>query len=141
MIRLLRVDDSFLYGKKALLWINATRAKVIVLIDNGLRFDYFAQSLLTMACPPQAALVFLDVEEARAAAGQYRNSREPVLMVAGSFSQLLGLSPSLEGLVRVNVGSVRESSSDELQALKKLREQDMEFEICDLPEDVPVRLE
>jgi len=31
------VDDSFLYGKKALLWINATRAKVIVLIDNGLR--------------------------------------------------------------------------------------------------------
>ena len=139
MIRLLRVDDSFLYGKKALLWINATRAKVIVLIDNGLRFDYFAQSLLTMACPPQAELVFLDVEEARAAAGQYRNSREPVLMVAGSFSQLLGLSPSLEGLVRVNVGSV--SSSDELQALKKLREQDMEFEICDLPEDVPVRLE
>ena len=139
MIRLLRVDDSFLYGKKALLWINATRAKVIVLIDNGLRFDYFAQSLLTMACPPQAELVFLDVEEARAAAGQYRNSR--VLMVAGSFSQLLGLSPSLEGLVRVNVGSVRESSSDELQALKKLREQDMEFEICDLPEDVPVRLE
>mgnify|MGYP002586390593 FL=1 len=138
MIRLLRVDDSFLYGKKALLWINATRAKVIVLIDNGLRFDYFAQSLLTMACPPQAELVFLDVEEARAAAGQYRNSREPVLMVAGSFSQLLGLSPSLEGLVRVNVG---ESSSDELQALKKLREQDMEFEICDLPEDVPVRLE
>ena len=133
MIRLLRVDDSFLYGKKALLWINATRAKVIVLIDNGLRFDYFAQSLLTMACPPQAELVFLDVEEARAAAGQYRNS--------GSFSQLLGLSPSLEGLVRVNVGSVRESSSDELQALKKLREQDMEFEICDLPEDVPVRLE
>ena len=105
MIRLLRVDDSFLYGKKALLWINATRAKVIVLIDNGLRFDYFAQSLLTMACPPQAELVFLDV------------------------------------LVRVNVGSVRESSSDELQALKKLREQDMEFEICDLPEDVPVRLE
>ena len=138
MIRLLRVDDSFLYGKKALLWINATRAKVIVLIDNGLRFDYFAQSLLTMACPPQAELVFLDVEEARAAAGQYR---EPVLMVAGSFSQLLGLSPSLEGVVRVNVGSVRESSSDELQALKKLREQDMEFEICDLPEDVPVRLE
>ena len=141
MIRLLRVDDSFLYGRKALLWINATRAKVIVLIDNGLRFDYFAQSLLTMACPPQAELVFLDVEEARATAGQYRNSREPVLMVAGSFSQLLGLSPSLEGLVRVNVGSVRESSSDELQALKKLREQDMEFEICDLPEDVPVRLE
>ena len=129
MIRLLRVDDSFLYGKKAFLWINATRAKVIVLIDNGLRFDYFAE------------LVFLDVEEARAAAGQYRNSREPVLMVAGSFSQLLGLSPSLEGVVRVNVGSVRESSSDELQALKKLREQDMEFEICDLPEDVPVRLE
>ena len=41
----------------------------------------------------------------------------------------------------MNVGSVRESSSDELQALKKLREQDMEFEICDLPEDVPVRLE
>ena len=66
MIRLLRVDDSFLYGKKALLWINATRAKVIVLIDNGLRFDYFAQSLLNMACPPQAELVFLDVEEARA---------------------------------------------------------------------------
>ena len=94
-----------------------------------------------MACPPQAELVFLDVEEARAAARQYRNSREPVLMVAGSFSQLLGLSPSLEGVVRVNVGSVRESSSDELQALKKLREQDMEFEICDLPEDVPVRLE
>ena len=64
MIRLLRVDDSFLYGKKALLWINATRAKVIVLIDNGLRFDYFAQSLLNMACPSQAELVFLDVEEA-----------------------------------------------------------------------------
>ena len=103
MIRLLRVDDSFLYGKKALLWINATRAKVIVLIDNGLRFDYFAQSLLTMACPPQAELVFLDVEEARAAAGQYRNSREPVLMVAGSFSQLLGLSPSLEGLSLIHI--------------------------------------
>ena len=94
-----------------------------------------------MACPSQAELVFLDVEEARAAAGQYRISREPVLMVAGSFSQLLGLSSSLEGMVRVNVGSVRESSSDELQALKKLREQDMEFEICDLPGDVPVRLE
>ena len=29
MIRLLRVDDSFLYGKKALLWINATRAKAV----------------------------------------------------------------------------------------------------------------
>lgn len=93
-----------------------------------------------MACLPQAELVFLDVEEARAAAGQYRNSKEPVLMVAGSFSQLLGLSPSLEGCT-CERGKREESSSDELQALKKLREQDMEFEICDLPEDVPVRLE
>ena len=97
MIRLLRVDDSFLYGKKALLWINATRAKVIVLIDNGLRFDYFAQSLLTMACPPQAELVFLDVEEARAAAGQYRNSREPVLMVPGRFPSFWGFRPVWRG--------------------------------------------
>ena len=104
MIRLLRVDDSFLYGKKALLWINATRAKVIVLIDNGLRFDYFAQSLLTMACPPQAELVFLDVEEARAAPGNTGTPGNRSVMVAGSFSQLLGLSPSLEGVVRVKRG-------------------------------------
>ena len=85
--------------------------------------------------------MFLVVEEARAAAGQYRISMAPVLMVAGLFSQLLGLSSSLEGMVRGNVGRGRERSSDELQALKKLREQDMEFEICDLPGDVPVRLE
>ena len=94
-----------------------------------------------MACPPQAELVFLDVEEARGRGraiqelqGTGPHGGRVVFPAFGAFAQS-------GGVVRVNVGSVRESSSDELQALKKLREQDMEFEICDLPEDVPVRLE
>ena len=141
MIKLLRVDDSFLYGRKALLWVNAMRAKVIVLIDDGLRFDYFARNLLTMACPVSVSLVFLSVEEAKSALAKYRDSREAVLMAVGSFSQLLELSPCLEGFGRVNVGSVRCNSPLELLALKHLRGQKMEFEIRDLPEDAAVRLE
>lgn len=141
MIKLLRVDDSFLYGKKGLLWLNATRTKVIVLIDDGLRFNYFAQSLMTMACPTGAELLFLNVEEGKEAVSKYLYSREPVIILVGSFSQLLRLSPCLEGLKRVNVGSVRGHSSRELLALKQLREMEMEFEICDYPESIPVRLE
>ena len=101
MIRLLRVDDSFLYGKKALLWINATRAKVIVLIDNGLRFDYFAQSLLTMACPPQAELVFLDVEEAKDIYKElYGIIREEMPCLPMWFDEILvGLNKNVDGFI------------------------------------------
>lgn len=141
MIKLLRVDDSFLYGNKGLQWVNATRARVIVLIDDGLKCDHFAQSLLAMACPVSAEIIFLDVEEGRKAIERYSRSREPVLITVGSFSQLLELSDHLSGLTQVNVGSVRGNSTCELHALKRLQEKELEFEICDYPDDTAVRLE
>lgn len=140
MIKILRVDDTFLYGRKSLLWGNITNAKTIFLIDDGLRCDYFAQTMLTLSGSVKVKLIFLSLKEGQEQFAKHQGSRESCIVVIGSFSQLLAMHPYLEGISRVNVGSVRGNSAEELMALKRLREEHIDFEIRDFPDDKPIIL-
>jgi len=107
MIKLIRVDDSFLYGRVSVLWAEKLKASEIYIISNQMKIDDFAKMALTLACPKGVSLRFFSMEEAKEALHQAEKAQERILLVVERLGDLERLLEALPQKFLLNLGSIR----------------------------------
>lgn len=64
MITLTRIDDRLIHGQVQTNWIQISKAKNIMVVDDNVRYDEIASQVLKFATPAGMKLKICDVQEA-----------------------------------------------------------------------------
>lgn len=109
-IALVRVDDRLIHGQVVVGWVQALRARRIVLVDDDVRADAWEQELYRLGVPPGLEVEFASVEEAAERVSEWENSKERTIVLAGSVDTVVRLCRQTQAITRINVGGVHDTT-------------------------------
>lgn len=144
-IALVRVDDRLIHGQVVVGWVQALRAKRIVLVDDDVRADAWEQELYRLGVPPDLAVEFASVDEAAQRVSDWEESKQRTIVLVGSVDTVARLCRQTQVISRINVGGVHDTrgrsqrlsyvylSEAEARQLSELIEQGITVTAQDVP--------
>lgn len=144
-IALVRIDDRLIHGQVVVGWVQAIRAKRIVLVDDKVRTEEWEQELYRLGVPPELDLQFVSVDEAADRLEEWEQAKERAIILVGSVETMARLCDKTSAITRVNVGGVHDSegrrqvlpyvylSSEESDQLRALTERGVRVSAQDTP--------
>ncbi len=106
-IALARVDDRLIHGQVVIGWGRPLDAKMIVLVDEVVRYSDWEQEIYRMAVPADMQVVFATVQEAGARLAEWQGSPQQVIVLTGDIATMAALySKNPAALSSINLGGV-----------------------------------
>lgn len=145
MITLFRIDDRLIHGQVAMAWSRASRADIILAVDQKAANDKFQKMALLMAKPAGVDAKIIEPAAFSKVYQEVKNSK--VMVVVGNPIEAEQIISSLNGQekIEVNLGNLKSSENkhkisesiyvteDEKKALDSIKEQGIHIYIQGTP--------
>lgn len=128
-----RIDERLIHGQLLVSWMKKLSAKQIIIVDNRLANDSFAETVLKMSLPSDVELTVMDIPHGAAYLNSHINDTAPnaMVLVKGPevFAELMdrGYKPSEINIGGMSAAPSRQHLCKNIYASKKERELFKEF--------------
>ena len=151
-LTLVRIDDRLIHGQVVTAWLKSYDSDIIIVTDDGVAKDKFAQRVLKAAAPQGVAGGALSVADTLRFFKAPKYASKRVMIIVKGPEAVEGLVDGGVPIKRVILGGMgkkegRESlnrnvsaSPDEIACLKRLVEKGVAVEYALVPDDAPVPL-
>jgi mannose/fructose/N-acetylgalactosamine-specific phosphotransferase system component IIB len=106
-LSLCRIDDRLIHGQVVIGWGTPLGARLIVLVDDGVRANQWEQEIYRMALPQGVAVEFVGRDEAIARLREWDADPRRIMLITGDVETMAALVTGGEGVIRrVNLGGI-----------------------------------
>jgi fructoselysine and glucoselysine-specific PTS system IIB component len=147
MIKLVRVDHRLVHGQVAFSWTKYLDADCILIANDALTGDELKKSAMKLATPTGVKLVMKSVGDSITALNSGVTDKYKLLVLLESIEDAYRITEKVKSVKSVNLGGMKNApdrkqiskavhvSDSDVELLKKMRADGIEFEIRLVPND------
>jgi len=145
-IVLCRIDNRLIHGQVAIEWMSSVNASLIVVANNRVADDEFAQELMDLAAPSFCKTKYLSIDKTIEEI-QQENKDERIAIICETPKDALSLVEGGLEITKINIGNMHMSEGkrqvatvlcvddDDVEVFKTLKDKKIELEIRRIPSE------
>jgi len=153
MVKLLRIDSRLLHGQVAVNWISNVGATSILIANDEIMDNEMGKMALKMAKPNGINLAIRSIEQGAQLLNDPRSKDISIFVLVKTIEDAVRLTALSSEVKKVNIGGIKKKegskligaavyvNDEDMENLKKLKNQVTEVEFRMVPADSPKKLD